>query len=259
MNGQDSEPQSVGENDEMRTVVPPTEFNASPRPVAYDADGQPLYAGPPPTNQPMPTDDTNKSDNSTAPLDEEVQQKHNQSVEDYPFIQFLPQEYVAIDVARSNFGFFKNWLVPLSTAILMVIALLVIGDTNLLNRSIKQDAFLAVLALGSIILLVSVCSAALATHIFRKNLLVVTTERVFRREQLTPFSFNDQEIELSHITNCSFSQNGIIQEIMSYGSIILKTIGDEANYRFNYVSDPDHQFQTINTVIEEANNRTESQ
>lgn len=121
-----------------------------------------------------------------------------------------------------------------------------------MSQQTKQEAFFGVLFLGLALILVSSIAAAIATYIFKKNRLVITSERVFRREQLTPFSYNDQNIELSRIEDCSFSQNGPIQQTLNYGSITLKTIGDESTYGFDYASDPKDQFQIINVMVQET-------
>lgn len=184
--------------------------------------------------------------------DEQVQQRHDQSVTDYPFIQFLPQEYVAINVVRTSFGYLKNWLAPALISVAIVIGLIIIGNSDNLNYQARREAFMGILILGLALIIITGIAATLATYIFKKNRLVITSERVFRREQLTPFSFNDQNIELSRIEDCSFSQNGPIQQILNYGSITLKTVGDESTYSFDYASDPKDQFQIINVMVQET-------
>ena len=183
---------------------------------------------------------------------EEIEKRHTESVQDYDFIQFLPGEYVAIDVERTSLGYLKNWLLTALFALIMVFALIELGSADWITSHIRQEAFLITVAVGLAVILISSAFALVATYIFRKNRLILTNERVFRREQLTPFSYNDQNIELSRIENCSFSQNGLIQQMFDYGSISLKTVGDETTYKFDYASDPKDQFQIVNLMVEEA-------
>lgn len=183
---------------------------------------------------------------------EQITQRHDQSVKDYDFIQFLPDEYVAIDVGRTSLGYIKNWFLVGVFALVLIVVLIGLGSADWLSTHIRQEAFLIAIVVGLAIILISSAFAAISTYIFKKNRLILTNERVFRREQLTPFSYNDQNIELSRIENCSFSQNGLIQQIFDYGSISLKTVGDETTYKFDYASDPKDQFQIVNLMVEEA-------
>jgi hypothetical protein len=91
---------------------------------------------------------------------------------------------------------------------------------------------------------------AIAQYVFRQNFFVVTNERVFARIQTTPFSYRTQNVEVEHIEDCSYRQNGPIQAILNFGTIRLSTIGDEQTYRFTFVSRPAEQFKVINRVVQ---------
>jgi len=259
------------------------------QPVAYTADGQPLYAhppaeSPPPSvaetfanhqnqsempgveSKPLETPETESDQTETAleqserlnAIDpdnpgqllsaEQIQQKHAESAQQYPFIQFLPDEYVVIDVARTSWGYLKNWLGAF-LALLLLVAILV-GLT--IAKVLDAEMFFWLTAIGAVALLLAFSGAALAMYIFKKNRFIITNERVFRRLQLTPFSYNDQNIELSRIEDCSFQQSGLVQEFLDYGTIVLETVGHEKTYRFDFASNPKDQFQIINMMVEEA-------
>lgn len=102
----------MGDQDPTQQPQPTTEPIEPSKPVAYTANGQPLYAQPeiiveqaPIATAALKTTKAIDPDHPGQELTpEEVQRRHDQSVADYPCIQFLPQEYVAIDVARTSFA-----------------------------------------------------------------------------------------------------------------------------------------------------------
>jgi hypothetical protein len=270
-------------NNENIPSPSPLQTDNDDKPIAYTVDGQPLYAKPQPEviveQVPAPTADFREIPSSApaapeiqaqeTPHDREVEansidpdhpdqiltpeqirEKHDASVRDFPLIQFLPDEYVVIDVKRTSFGVLKNWLAVAIVPVLIVAVLIGADFAKILTEQI----FLGVLALGGAVFLIALIAAVVANYVFRQNRLIITNERVFRRLQLTPFSYSDENIELSKIENCSFSQENPLEMMLNYGGIRLSTVGNEKTYEFNYASDPRDQFQIINLMVQETDN-----
>jgi len=278
----ETEPQPAATNPPVVTVQNQTPVVPTPQPVAYTANGQPLYAQPeviieevpenvvnptataqPTANQPDPNETPLEREGQRDAIDpdnpdrlltpDELKQHHDDSVAQYPFLQFLPDEYVVIDVRRTKFGYLKNWLLTAGVAVFAI--LLFIGISFIPQNEIhvsRGTIFSGIALAGMLATLFSAVVAWIITFTFHKNYLIITNERVFRRDQTTPWSFYDQNIELSRIENCSYAQTAITQRLLNYGSISLETVGHEATYVFEFASKPRDQFRIVNMMVEEA-------
>ena len=172
----------------------------------------------------------------------EMQEIHNESVNLYPEIQFARNEYVVLDVQRTIWGLVLIW----STAIAAFAVIILFAMTMIALAEVDSFImFIVVTTLGVMCL----AGGAVGQYVFRQNLFVVTNKRVFSRIQTTPFSHQNQNIELRNIEDCSYHQDGPLQAILNFGAIRLSTIGDEHTYYFNFVARPAEQFKIINKVV----------
>jgi Bacterial membrane flanked domain. len=176
----------------------------------------------------------------------EHQADHDRSVYDYPDIHFSPTEYVVIDVERSILGLVRIWLV----AFVAFFALSV--TTFVLAYMSPVDARGNIMMIGLMLALGSFIGGVIAARVFKANYFIITNERVFAHIQISPFSQLSQNVELEHIEDCSYHQNGLLQTIFNYGSIRLSTVGDEHTYKFTFVDKPAEQFKIINSVVQQV-------
>lgn len=264
---------ACGMNNENLPKPTPLQTDGDEKPVAYTVDGQPLYARPQdseptptaeirenaPTEQEQTRTETPRNieieQNSIDPdhpeqilSKEQIAQKHDESVAKYSLIRFLADEYVVIDVKRTSLGVLKNWLGVVMIPLLLAAVIIALNFAKILTPQI----FFLSLGIGALVFFVAFILALVANYVFRQNRLIITNERVFRRMQLTPFSYTDENIELSKIENCSFSQENLLEMMFNYGGIRLSTVGNEKTYEFDYASDPRDQFHIINLMVQET-------
>ncbi|MCL2451766.1 PH domain-containing protein [Candidatus Saccharibacteria bacterium] len=181
--------------------------------------------------------------NSSDKLTPELQVKHDDSVRLYPEIQFSDTEYVVIDIQRTIWGLVMIWAVAIAS--FAVIALFAAAMVSIADVD-PFIMFMIVVGLGILCL----AGGATGHYVFRRNIFIVTNERIFSRIQLTPFSYRAQNVEIDHIEDCSFTQNGIVQMLFNYGTIRLSTVGDEHTYVFTFVARPEEQFKVANHVVQ---------
>ncbi|HMU12114.1 MAG TPA: PH domain-containing protein [Candidatus Nanoperiomorbaceae bacterium] len=232
------------------------------RPVAYDAEGRPLYyhpesatepvsdqtpppAAPETTAAPEPTslpgiEQAPASEPETKPP--ELEQKHGESVANYPELDVGPNEFVVIDVERSIVGLVLIWMVVCGAFLAFIIT------TVLVSQITVNSPY--VLLIGFSLAVTCFIGGLIATYVYNQNYFIVTNERVIANVQVSPFSRMNQNVELEHIEDCSYTQSGVLQTLLNYGSIRLSTVGDEHTYRFNFVRDPSGQFQIVNRVVQ---------
>jgi hypothetical protein len=227
------------------------------QPVAYDAEGKPLYAHPPKTQRPAPqVVHLSRSAEPLKPeLSPEMQERHERSKRQYPHLNLSESEYVISAVRRHPIGL----VIPLGIGALLI----AFATSILMNYDGFVDYFnisgnmAEVTTVALPILLFNVLIALgmfVVYYVYISNKFFLTNESVIQEIQLTLFSRLEQTVSLSNIEDASYTQQNIIQTIFDYGSIRLSTEGDETTYRFTYVAHPKMHIAVLNNAVEAFKN-----
>jgi hypothetical protein len=234
------------------------------QPVAYDAEGRPLYAHPP--TPPAPTTLTQPAvqqvvhiARSTDPMKQEVSEdtkkRHDLSARLYPALNLSESEYVIIALRRHPIGL----IVPLILGIFLIaIALTVLGNYPAIVDALSIQGQLSATSAIAIPVLLFCGLIGLGMYIsyyvYVHNRFYLTNESVIQEIQLSLFSQHEQTVSLGNIEDASYFQEGILQQIINYGTIRLSTQGDENTYRFTYASNPKQHLATLNNAVEAFKN-----
>lgn len=232
------------------------------QPVAYDAQGNPLYAHPPKIDTVPPEPVTPQVVHMARPhepvkpvISEETKQRHERSRQLYPFLNLSEGEYVISAVRRHPIGL----IIPLAVGTLII----AIALSILANYDIFADLFLltgpaaeaSTVTLPILLFCVLVgLGMFVVYYVYVNNKFFLTNESVIQEIQTTLFSRLEQTVSLTNIEDASFTQHGILQTLFNYGSIRLSTEGDETTYRFTYVANPKMHIATLNNAVEAFKN-----
>jgi len=234
--------------------------NEEPRPVAYDAQGQPLYAHPP---APQPVQPVAPSVvQVTRPISPEkavvspgALKRHEESKALYPLLNLSEGEYVISAVRRHPIGLF----IPLGMGTLLIgVALGVLLNYGAfaegagLTGAAADPASVAIPIL--LLCLIVALGMFISWYVYVSNKFFLTNESVIQEIQTSLFSRLEQTVSLSNIEDASFTQVGILQQIVDYGDIRLSTEGDETTYRFSYVASPRTHIDELNNAVEAFKN-----
>lgn len=261
----------------------PHDDQHSDKPVAYDAEGKPLYAAPQPpeppvishvtrapqsheghnfdprmrsqyANEPRIVHHTRAFEPQVNEISQELQDKHDKSVKQYPQLNLSEGEYVIVSVKRHPIGLVVPMTATITIIFLLTIALiaqpLVLADpmTNEVPYLVELTTIILCL-----IIIIGI-GGYIAVWVYLRNTFYMTNESVIQEIQESLFSRREQTVSLGSIEDASFRQNGIIQTIFNYGTIRLSTEGEETTYRFHYVSNPKEQIAKLNNAIESFKN-----
>lgn len=244
-----------------QSPIPPQNLpqNDPPKPVAYDADGNPLYAAPPQMYQGgQPTPQVVHLSRAIDPVQQEVspevQRKHDQSVKEHPALNLSSHEYIINSVRRHPIGLFIP--VGLTVFLVALIASIMINYQIMMETLGVFDppAFGPVFLIGFLLILLFSLGGYIAVWVYMNNRFFLTNESVIQELQMSLFMRKEQTVSLANIEDASFDQHGILQTILNYGSIRLSTEGDETTYRFTYVSNPKKQIEVLNNAVEAFKN-----
>lgn len=229
------------------------------QPVAYDADGRPLFAHPPTT----PTDEVAKQqtihiarhvDPESQPISDATRLKHERSKQMFPDLNLTESEYVISAVRRHPIGL----VIPFAIGtILVAIGFAVLFNLDIFFGSMASGSGIDVSTISLFVLLyigLVIAGTYIAYFIYTNNKFFLTNESVIQEIQTSLFSKHEQTVSLANIEDASFYQRGIIQQMLNYGSIRLSTQGDETTYRFTYVAEPKDHIATLNNAVEAFKN-----
>jgi len=228
------------------------------QPVAYDAQGRPLYAHPP-VVAPAPVVDSKPQVVHIAKMVEPVKQevspevkaKHDRSRQMYPALNLSEGEYIVRAVRRHAIGL----VLPIFTGvILLAAALSILFNYAAIVEAFDLEGALANIDVVTIPILLFCVFIGLAMYItyfvYVNNKFFLTNESVIQEIQVSLFSKHEQTVSLANIEDASYIQNGIISHIFNYGAIRLSTQGDETTYRFTFVANPKQHIATLNNAVE---------
>jgi len=225
----------------------PQNVSGQPQPVAYDKDGNPLYAQPQFVHMAR----------SVQPIEEnippQILQWHETSKKKYPYLNLSKGEYVLSAVKRHPIGILKIWgigLVLVAAFMAMYFALFMGPNAT---GELQGIAGIAA-AVMAIMLLFILAGVFVATFVYNANRFYLTNESVIQEIQTSLFSKHEQTVSLSNIEDASYRQGGILPALLNYGTIRLSTEGDETTYRFSYVTNPKEHIATLNNAVEAFKN-----
>jgi uncharacterized membrane protein YdbT with pleckstrin-like domain len=211
----------------------------------------------PPATRPTSANTLSSRQEIAIPAD--LMAKHEESLRKFPRVHLSKGEYVVMEVRRHPIGLLSIW----ASMLVLIIATLAIIPLYAMNRdsiasilSVSVDKLptdaaivMPLLALAALFVL----GGLVAVYVYNGNLFYLTNESIIQYVQSSIFSTKEQQINLVNIDDVSYRQQGILQQILNYGTVRVSTEGDERNpYVFYFVAKPQVVVRTINDAMEEA-------
>lgn len=241
-----------------KVMAEPDDQPTIQKPVAYDTNGQPLYAAP----KDNATPDARPSQvvhvaRATEPVpvqvSEETRKRHDESIAHYPWLNLSEHEYVINCVPRHSIGM----LAPIALTTILSAAVL-LGMINYPEvaeiAGLSETSNGSAMFIGFLLIIAFLLGGYLAIWVYLSNRFFLTNESVIQEIQTSIFSKREQTVSLMNIEDASFTQRGPLQLILNYGSIRLSTEGDETTYRFDYVANPRIHIAKLNNAVEAFKN-----
>lgn len=223
------------------------------QPVAYDANGKPLYSAPPEQSSHQVVHVARATEPVAVEVSDEVRKRHEESKELFPWLNLSEHEYVISSVPRHSIGMWAPIAITTLASSLILSILLNYPDIAAAMGFMPGSEMLAVV-IGILLVALFLLGGYLAIWVYMHNRFFLTNESVIQEIQMSIFSKREQTVSLANIEDASFTQHGPLQSILNYGSIRLSTEGDETTYRFDYVANPRVHIATLNNAVEAFKN-----
>lgn len=230
------------------------------RPVAYDVNGQPLYARPTIAKGSVEPETqivhmTRPTDPKKPVISEAIKLKHDRSKSLFPNLNLSEGEYVISAVRRHPIGLFMPFAIGI---FLVTFAFILLFNIDFVVSSLQSKGdvvnSLYIVLPAILLILFAIVGTSVSYSVYVSNRFFLTNESVIQEIQVSLFSKHEQTVSLADIEDASFTQVGIIQQMLNYGSIRLSTEGDETTYRFSYVASPKQHIATLNNAVEAFKN-----
>ena len=221
-------------------------------PVAYDVNGNPLYATPQSEQSVVHVSrSVNPVKQDVAP---EIQKKHEESKRKFPHLNLSEAEYVIRYVRRHPIGMFG--VVFTTVFVVAVVASLLANYESVLSLMgvVEGVNYGIVFLLGILLIILALIGGYIGLWVYLSNQFFLTNESVIQEIQTSLFAHREQTVSLANIEDVSYRQTGILQLLLNYGSIRLSTEGDETTYRFAYVARPREETAALNNAVEAFKN-----
>ncbi len=238
----------------------PTDYN---QPVAYDTNGQPLYAHPPQADSgpdpkvvgTVPVSQVVHMSRAIEPempeMSAEAIKRHEESCRQYPQLNLSRGEYVINMVKRHPIGLF----IPVGfTAMVVVVMLAGLALYPIIAETADLPGLEQIIVPALLLIALFIIGGYMVVWVYLQNKFFLTNESVVQEIQTSLFSRHEQTVSLSSIEDASYRQQGVLQSMFDYGSIRLSTEGEETTYRFHYVANPKQQIAVLNNAVENFKN-----
>ncbi len=175
--------------------------------------------------------------------------RHERSKKDFPSLKLEDDEFVEFAFTRAKIYIFMVLMAIACGAALVLMILLF----SLLQQSMLDEMgrnFLRIILAA--IVIAAVLASIIALYVYRGNKLFITNKRVIQMVMISPVATSFNIIDLSSVEDASFSQNGLLQKLLHYGTFRLATVGDETTYTFKYSDISPTELREVSKLISEA-------
>jgi hypothetical protein len=163
------------------------------------------------------------------------------------FISLDPDESIVCVIKKHPFGAIAihtaGFFVTVVTILFGIfMAMLASKYLDLPKGSMSLITLLVVL-----ISLVSLYFTYVSSYVYRKNAIVVTSEKVVRVMYKNLVDRKITQISLGEVEDVSVSQSGMLSRSFGYGLLRIKTSGEGGNFDFSYAPTP---YDCANQIVE---------
>lgn len=153
----------------------------------------------------------------------------------FKLIEFDEDEKLLFEVRKHWFGlflvyFFGSFVIVLALAAAVGAAALPSGEFDTIR--------MPVVLLGLMLAILGAIFTAIGAYLYRSNVILVTSDKLAQLLVYGIFQRKISQLSIGDVQDVTVRQHGIIAHALNYGTIIIETSGEQANYSFNFAPDP---------------------
>lgn len=182
--------------------------------------------------------------------------RHDRSKKDFPYLRLEDDEYVEFAFKRARICLLAI-LAGITVAVIIILLgfLLVLIGQSMLDDMGRNFVYIILATLLAAAILIGI----VAILVYQGNRLFITNKRVTQMIMTSPVSNSVNTIDLISVEDASFHQNGILQNLLHYGTLRLATVGDETTYTFKYSDISQEDLKAVTKLISEAKKKNKKE
>lgn len=132
----------------------------------------------------------------------------------------------------------------------MVLAYLIEGDQAGLGTDLGSLRPL-ILLFGGVLSILALVMTAIGAYLYQSNVVYVTTEKIAQVLYRTIFDRKVSQLSIGDVQDVTTSQKGLLARLFNYGTLVVETSGEQANYTFPFTPTPHEASRAIVNAHEE--------
>ena len=165
-----------------------------------------------------------------------------------PLAVTQPGERMICEIRRHPFGLFGVYAVTVFVcALALSFAIFIPYFTDFLTDQQK----IGVVLISALVILVTVMIGLIGVYIYKNNRWVVTSDSITQISQTGLFNTHSSQLSLANLGDVSVSQDGIIQQLMGFGELVVESAGEKSKFIFNFCPTPNEYARKIIAAHEE--------
>ncbi len=139
------------------------------------------------------------------------------------------------------FVYFKIWAIGFA----LILLIMVTATFLTANAEDQPDGYRTLVMSGGILLSVLIgVGTAVPAWLKSQEQMVVTDESLLQILQPSPFGSKVSQLSLQHVADVT-ARKDFFGSILGFGAVVIETPGEQKNYEFPTVANPDHVTKTI--------------
>lgn len=160
----------------------------------------------------------------------------------FSMVEFDEEEVLLTEIRKHPFGLFIIYLTGFAIAFavfmtFIIAPLLLGGDSFGLGEELaKLEGVFNVIAF--FIFILTFIGTGIGAYLYKNDVIFLTSEKIAQVLYKSIFNRKISQLSIGDVQDVTVNQIGIFSRIFNFGTIVIETAGEQANYSFSYVPDP---------------------
>ncbi len=180
---------------------------------------------------------------------EELKNRHEQSVREYPDLNLGDEEFVIRSVKKHIGGQIK--VIGIAALAILITVLFLIVYPLFFAKDFSSPDYLLVFLFGVGIILLALILCSISLTVRKNNRFFLTNKSIIQQTQTTLFAKSQKAVGLGNIEDISFDEKGFAETLFGFGSIcVISDQGKQTTYKFENVANPRTEMRILNNAVE---------
>lgn len=160
----------------------------------------------------------------------------------FEMIEFDADEQMICEIRKHWFGLFiiyaTGLFVGLAIFLLLVVGALFIQSDVLGIGASSKGAQVGMVLIGGLLTILTAVGTLIGAFLYKSNVVLVTSEKIAQVLYTSIFDRKISQLSMGDVHDVTVKQVGIFARIFNYGTLVIETAGEQANFIFSFTPEP---------------------